>query len=239
MRDFRSLLGCAVFVILFAASPSAGWAAAKASPEKELDFVQGVVLGPEFGGDGLIVSRWKSSPTLSIFGGSAEDHQQIENIVGQLNMLTKSSGVQIKIVKPKTENASFKVFLVPKDDFYGIAAKYRFTYTEHNDGFFNIHWNGWHQIDRAIVMIRDETSGKKRRHFMFEEITQAMGLANDSPLYKDSVFFAKGRNGGSAQDYSPLDRKLIRFTYQYLSPGDKTEDVVEAFNRYWASMSDE
>lgn len=220
--------------------PGAVYAAAQqVSPEKELAFVEGVVLGPEFGGDGLIVARWKSSPTFSIFGGSPEDHKLIEEIVAEINRLIQDSKVQIKMVRPGTENASFKIFLVPKESFYGIAAKYRFNYTENNDGFFNIHWNGWHQIDRAIVLIRDEVFGRKRRHFMYEEITQAMGLANDSPLYKDSVFFAKGSNGGKAQGYSPMDRRLIRFVYEHLSPGDKPEDVLRAFNQYWAATSDE
>jgi hypothetical protein len=62
-----------------------------------------------------------------------------------------------------------------------------------------------------VLLATDKLSGKTLRHFTFEELTQALGLARDSSLFSDSVFFANGADGGSAQELAALDRRLVTF----------------------------
>ena len=227
---------CLFFTVMsLTSTQSLLWAAD--SSDKELAFVNKVVLGTEYGGDGLVVSRWKQSPTLSVFGGSEEDRALITEIIGEINDLIKESGVQIKIGPVNNDRASFKVFLVSKQEFYALSQKYDLNYVEHNDGYFHLQWNGRHQLTRAIVLIRNKLKGSERRHFMYEEITQAMGLAGDSDLYRKSIFYGKPGKGGKAKGYSDLDKKLIRFFYTELNPGDGPREVLTAFQRAWLSAS--
>lgn len=235
--SLKLILANLILLTLVSLMPAA--ALAKDSTEKEMAFAQTVLLGTEYGGDGRIISRWKRSPTLSVFGGSADDAELIEEIVGEINQAMAPSKVQINIVRPGDTRASFKIYLVPKTEFYEIARQYNFQYVENNDGYFHIKWNGWHQISQAIVLIRDSLKGRERRHFMFEEITQAMGLASDSNLYRNSIFYAKPGNGGRAKGLSDLDKRLIHFLYNYLEPGDTQDDLLQAFHAHWAQLNEE
>ena len=64
-----------------------------------------------------------------------------------------------------------------------------------------------------------------QKHILREELTQSLGLARDSNIYEDSVFF---QYSNEVVEFSDLDIKLIKLLY---SPNMKTgldkEDILE------------
>ena len=103
-----------------------------------------------------------------------------------------------------------------------------------NSGYVYTFWNRDYEIYKAIVLLAtDRLRGRSLRHFTFEEVTQSLGVLNDSPLFPDSIFFASDADGGGATTLSPLDRDLVRFFYTHVSPGDQQPELDAAFDAYW------
>lgn len=101
-------------------------------------------------------------------------------------------------------------------------------------GFLKIS-DDW-SLKRAAVWASVDYEQKEIRSILPEEIFQALGPANDSAIYPDSLLF-------ETEDYAPMhktlsarDKKLLRFLYLHLNPGDGEEEVHRAFDNYWDKM---
>lgn len=195
-------------------------------------WVQRVTLGPEFGGEGEICSRWVHSPTLSVVQTSAEGQVLLGELLPLLNSLI--APLSIEQIENGDETADIEVYFTERAAFEGIAETKSFHYVDGNAGYVYTFWNREHEIYKAIVLLAtDQLRGSSLRHFTFEEVTQSLGVLNDSPLFSDSIFFSSGADGGSAATLSPLDRELVRFFYTHVSPGDRQAELDAAFDAYW------
>jgi len=67
----------------------------------------------------------------------------------------------------------------------------------------------------------------KRSHLIREELTQSLGLMDDSYAYPDSIFYQEWT---ATQEYSDIDRKLIEMLYlEETRPGMSREQVESIF----------
>lgn len=198
-----------------------------------LNYVEGVILGTEYGGEGAVCSRWTKSPKLSVFSENLKDHLEVKALIDEINSLLKGSKISVKMVDDFDPEADIKVYFSPVRKFSAIAEANGFEYISGNDGFFNIWWNHHHEITKAVVLISSKLKGKSKNHFMREEITQSLGLTNDITMYPDSIFYGRGRRGGKAREYHPMDKELIQFFYQHVKPGYRKVQVQEAFHKFW------
>lgn len=197
-----------------------------------------VALGMEFpsaGGHAAeVVRRWTRPIRVSVMRGGRASRTDLDDVVATLDGLLRPRGLSMELVGDGDPTAKLQVYYAPSAELGGIARSHGFTYVAGNDGFFHSFWNDASEIDRVFVLLAtDKLSGTTLRHFTFEEITQALGLARDSALFADSVFFAKGDDGGSAQELSALDRKLVTFLYTHARPGDGRAALSAAFDQHW------
>lgn len=191
-----------------------------------------VTLGPEFGGEGEICARWTRSPTISVIRTSAEGQALLHELLPLLSSLI--APLSIRQVEDGDEDASIEVYFTERQSFEDIAATKHFNYVDGNSGYVHAFWNRSHEIHKAVVLLAtDQLRGSHLRHFTFEEVTQSLGVINDSPLFADSIFFASGADGGNATTLSPLDRELVRFFYTHVSPGDRQPQLDAAFDAHW------
>ena len=79
-------------------------------------------------------------------------------------------------------------------------------------GFFHVHWQNNAHIDRGRVLVRAEVKGAVRSHIIREEITQALGLFDDSWKYRNSIFY---QGPSAVTSYSPLDETIIWLHMQH------------------------
>jgi hypothetical protein len=56
----------------------------------------------------------------------------------------------------------------------------------------------------------ERANATEQKHLLREELTQALGLAKDSPLYMESIFQSRWT---TTNEYAPIDRDLIRLLY--------------------------
>lgn len=103
-----------------------------------------------------------------------------------------------------------------------------------NQAVFWSFWDEKHVITRSVVLLAsDRLTGPQLRHFAFEEITQALGLAQDSDEFPDSIFFERDADGGIAVIPSPLDLKLLGWFYQHAQSGDNRRTLSKKFEETW------
>jgi hypothetical protein len=211
-------------------------ATALAQPEPRVArWVEGVILGPEFGGAGKVCSRWVRSPTLSVFGAKAPQKEILERTVEQLNeVLAKTPIKEIRLLGDNDTSAEIRVYFAPLRQFPALAKQHGFPYVQGNWGYFWTFWNPRHEITRAYVLLAtDKLTGDRLRHFALEEVTQSLGLSNDSAEFPESIFYSRGGDGGSATRLSDLDRKLIVFFYNHVAPGARAKEVRQATKKHW------
>jgi hypothetical protein len=209
-----------------------------APPEQEdrrkvRQWVETVALGPEFGGSGKIVARWTRPIRLSVMKGDQDVRKDMLDLIPALNETLRPAGAPLTVVGDRDPTAEMKVYFAPLAEFDAISKANGFSYVKGNWGYFYTFWNNQRQIERAYVLIATELKGPKLRHFTFEEVTQALGLSNDSELFPDSIFYSNGKEGGAATELSPLDRKLLSFFYTRVQPGFDRGRLGAAFDAHW------
>ena len=206
-----------------------------AADDPVLEWIEDVVLGPEYGGSGAIASRWVRAPVLKLVEGSTEDRRVVEACVAEINSaLARTPIREIVLARTGVAGADILVYSVPLHRFPELARRHGFQYVEGNLGFFWTFWNERHEIQSAVVLLAsDRLSETALRHIALVEITQSLGLSGDSPVFPESVFFSRDDDGGAAEHLSALDRQLIDFFYRYLSPGARTAEVRIAYWRHW------
>ena len=202
---------------------------------KDSVWAQAILLGPEFGGVGRLCSRWVKSPALSVFGGTDEHDELVQKIVFHLNeTLAKTPIKRIDLLEANDENATIRVYFIPHTEFQSVAKRHNFNCADNSPGYFYTFWNGRNEIQSACVLLAtDRLSGGKLHHYALEEITQSLGLSNDSPEHPDSVFYETRTKFGSATELSPRDKRLLELFYTHIQPGDRRRQVRAAMQQHW------
>ena len=125
---------------------------------------------------------------------------------------------------------------MPFDTMPEFAKEKKLVYRAPNLGFFNVRWNGRFELVEANVMIgEDKLKGDRLRHFLLEEITQSLGFGGDSARFSESVFLENMRQKsfGSAVRLSKLDRQLIKFHYNHVTPGSHPIELGILMAKHW------
>ena len=190
--------------------------------QEEIDYFIEIALGAEFGDDMAIIKKWNDDIRIKIEGKPTElDLQTLNHIVSDLNEIL--TGIKVKIVNKK---GNVKITFSPESDFASIDPNYVPT----NYGFF---WALWHDdnyviYDASILVSSADISQEERSHLIREELTQSLGLMNDSDKYKDSIFY---QDWTSVTQYSDIDIAVIELLYQKtIKAGMNKEQALNTLN---------
>jgi len=158
--------------------------------------------------------RWKSDVKIYIDGiHDSVAETEIYNVINELNELINT--INISVVNSKTEAnlIAFFGFCSDYDKFEPKAA----PYSGSNYGLFVVNTknneiiNGSFYVDVVRCGWLDTTlTDKTKKHLVREELTQSLGLYNDSMKYPDSIFY---QGFTFTNEYSDLDKKIIRIHY--------------------------
>ncbi len=190
--------------------------------QEEIDYFTEIVLGAEFGDEAPVIKKWTKNIRIKVGGEpTEEDLQTINNIVGDLNGLIAE--IKIKLVD---KNENLVIAFSPESEFSAIDPNYVPT----NYGFF---WALWHDDnfvihDASILISSAEVTQQERSHLIREELTQSLGLMNDSDKYNDSIFFQEWTE---VTDFSEIDKAVIKLLYlNTIKPGMSKEQVLKILN---------
>jgi len=166
--------------------------------------------------------------------GTASPKALLDDVTATLTSALEGADMSVTLVADADRTAEMLVWFTPYDEFETVAAAEGFEVFPGNWGQFYFYWDQSSALTRVYVLLAsDLLVGADLVHFTFEEVTQALGSANDSAIMPDSLFFADGADGGDAQDPSCYDEALLHLLYAHLAPGDGDADVTAAVDAFW------
>jgi hypothetical protein len=170
-----------------------------------LDYFEEIALKREYGSgefDG-VVCRWQEPVYIQINGEYTVDDYNF--LIAHVNYLNSLDGLpELSVV---ADGGNFQVHFSRLDQLADVVP----GYVEGNWGFISIDWDSQGQVYYANMGIAtDVTSQVQRNHLILEEMTQGLGMLNDSTLYPDSIFQA---DWTETQSISALDEWIIRLLY--------------------------
>ncbi len=190
--------------------------------QEEIKYFIEIALGAEFGDETPVIKKWADDIQIKIDGEPTEDDiQTINIIVNDLNEII--TGLRIKIVD---KNENLTITFSPESDFNSIDPNYVPT----NYGFF---WALWHDdnfviYDASILISSADITQQERSHLLREELTQSLGLMNDSNKFEDSIFYQEWTD---VLEYSEIDRAVIKLLYlKKITPGMSKEQALNVLN---------
>lgn len=192
------------------------------TPEQISYFLE-VAMGNEFGQSSPIVKKWQGPVRIKVHGTpTSEDWQTLQAVIQDLAGLT--NGLQLQIVQ---DNPNMEIYFVPESDF----RRYEPNYQPLNYGFFWTHWDNQNTIYNARILITTVgVSQKERSHLIREELTQSLGLMQDSSRYQDSIFF---QGWTDPTQYAEIDKALIQMLYRpEIQPGMTRSQVMQVLSQW-------
>lgn len=186
--------------------------------QEEIDYFLEVALGTDYGDSEQTIKKWAEDIEIDVLGTPTEaDLQTLEGVVEEINSLI--DGVEMVIVE---QNPNVDLHFAPEDDFGSIES----NYVPVNYGFFWSYWNGNDELYESRILIStDEITQAERSHLIREEVTQILGLMNDSTRYEESIFFEGWTETNS---YAEIDKSVIEMLYREdIQPGMTAKEVVE------------
>ena len=190
--------------------------------QEEIKYFTEIALGAEFGDEVPVLKKWTENVRIKINGEPTEqDIQTIFKVANDLNKLI--TGIKIKIVD---KNENLTITFSPESDFASIDP----NYVPINYGFF---WALWHDDnfvihDASILVSSADITQLERSHLIREELTQSLGLMNDSKKHKDSIFYQEWTD---VTKFSEIDRAVIKLLYlKNIKPGMSKTQVLKVLN---------
>lgn len=185
------------------------------------------------------IHRWHGPLRYRVSGGAAtpEDRAEVAALMGLIARLTG-----LDIADASGDGANFLILITNPEERDRVAASLaesspRFAETF---GFWRtepsvicvadnlVTSDAPHAIVAAMVVIGSETQGLLRRACLHEEIVQSLGLANDHPEVRPSIF----NDDGEFALLTRHDALLLRLHYDpRLAPGMTAEEAMPQIGR--------
>lgn len=220
-RRTQALLSLiALSLALSACNDSAPVEPVRAFSEEAIDFYVEVALGTEYGDTSPVVRKWMEDLRVRVEGNPGPaDLAELERVMDELNQLRSGSKIRFAI---RAQSSNLTIHFTPEANFDEILPEY----VPVNSGFFWFWFNRENEITSAVILIdnTDAISQTARNHLIREELTQVLGLANDSPRFPNSIFHTTPPP--LPTEYSRLDREVIEIhDLQEIRPGMTETDV--------------
>lgn len=190
--------------------------------QEEIDYFVEIALSAEFGDIVPVIKKWEDDVHIKINGvPTRDDLLSVNSVIDDLNQLIES--VNIKIVD---KNENMTISFSPESQFSEIDKNYVPT----NYGFF---WALWHDdnyviYNASILIASAAITQAERSHLIRKELTQSLGLMNDSEKYDDSIFYQKWTN---INGFSDLDKTVTSLLYKKnIKAGMSSNQILDILN---------
>jgi hypothetical protein len=191
-----------------------------------IDYLIEISLGTEFGqnqnrNQPTLIKWVKPEVTIKLHGDFNQAlNDCLDQVISDFNNLSQTTKLSLN-----AEQGDIDLYLIPKEQFSTIES----NYVADNEGFFWFNWNEDNVLTKATILINsnDSSRDKERCHLIREELTQSMGLAQDSYKYEDSIFYAPWT---TTLTYADIDKKIIQLLYSSgLKPKMTEQEIRDYF----------
>lgn len=189
-----------------------------------LNYFKEIALGFEFGTASEVTRKWIHPMHIYLDGTVTDDIQnELDRIIEELNSLF-SDGFYIDTVE-NINDSNFIIFL-GSGEVYSSRYNVSSSYTDTNWGLFFIDLDNQENIKSGHMYVDIYRADRiAQLHLLREELTQSLGLAKDSDLYPNSMFYGKWT---TTLSYAQIDKELIYLLYSdIISSGLNSEEIEE------------
>ena len=180
-------------------------AASPAEIEKMAEHFEKVALFLEASGKEAPLSRWETQPVVNVIGGKAH----YKELAALLNDIGNMTGSGFTTKKKSKKKANFRI------QFMSTARIRSSTPFKRANCAFGTGRKSNGEIAFADVYVSTDNV-EKTRHCIYQEVTQALGLRNDSKIVTESIF----NDSIIRHNLTDADRILIKTLYdKRLKPG--------------------
>jgi len=189
-----------------------------------INYFKSIAIGSEFGDKTRVVKKWKT-PMKIFLGGEPTDtlHKELGLIINEINGYA-TDGFSIEEVTDSLDS-NFYIYFGSSSN-YAKQHTYLAQLIVENKGLFTFYHESDFWIYKGHMYVDTERSFiEEQRHILREELTQALGLANDIPHDSFSIFY---NQPSTTTEYSSLDIEVIRLLYHPSIIAGLGEDNVQS-----------
>ena len=172
--------------------------------QETVEYFDEVAMGTEDGRRYDHITRYTTDVKIYM-----EGHQpqyivdELNSIVSELNGIINTVDVQVTNSK---SDANMVISIGSLDKIKNEYPVFKNTIYQNANAGFSIGMN----YSNVFLNTNNIRSVQHAKHVLREELTQAMGLMNDSYKYPESVFY---QGVSEVTEYAPIDRELIDILY--------------------------
>ena len=184
-----------------------------------------IALGSEYGNSAPVIKKWTSNIRIALNTSiSPELQKELTKIITELNQLSRSISIA-QVAEPQEANV---LVFISDAQTYGNYEPNARPYFSENLGFFWVYWKENYAIYKASLYVEESLDTTCQKHVLREELTQLLGLMNDSYKYPNSIFY---QGWSCTPFYTELDKEVIGYILNpNIKPG-MTRAQLENFFR--------
>jgi len=173
--------------------------------DEEKSYYSEICLGTEDGQTYSKAFKWKRNIKIYV-SGEKRDYMmdELDNIVSDLNDLIDP--IELEVVSDKSEANTF-IYMGGPVDCSNTFTELSLSELQNVRGYFEIRTT---HSTMFVDLERTEDNIEFQKHILREELTQSLGLCNDSWKYEESIFY---QGYSTVTEYSELDKKVIQMLY--------------------------
>lgn len=176
------------------------------SPETK-EYFNKVAYGSEFDGGVTSLKKWNQDVKIYVVGDKRDYlMSELKDIVSELNGLI--STIDITIVSNQSDANLVVLFGSAQD--YNEFDSGSVGYTDDNYGLFIAYGGEELTFATMYVDVNRTSTHEGQMHLLREELTQSLGLCNDSYDYPESIFY---QGWTETTEYTDIDKELIQMLY--------------------------
>lgn len=187
-----------------------------------LDYLSEVAFDTEFGDSTQKITKWVTDIRIFVSGEyPLHLDTELDKIINEINDLSES--IQLSRTTSK-DKANYQIYFGTGEQYSQIEPNAK-AYVDNNFGLLWVYWNANNEIYQGSMYVDIERTGDQdaQKHLLREELTQSLGLLNDSYKYSESIFY---QDWTQTTEYSELDKQLIKVLYsKEIKPGMTQQQV--------------
>jgi hypothetical protein len=218
----RLKLNIFILGLLFLMSCSSTQQSVGLDGSEKVSYFNELVFGAEFGSSNQKIKKWAKDINIFVAGNPSKHlNSELDFLITEINGLINN----IKLIRVKTVEESNYLIYFGKGENYAKFEPNATSKVEENWGLFWVYWNAENELYKGSMYVDIErvVSHRAQKHLLREELTQSLGIMNDSYRYRDSIFYQKWTQ---TTHYSDVDKFVISLLYSDKISTGMTKEVA-------------
>jgi len=195
----------------------------------------------------LTFRKWLKAPAFSCLGDSVKYRTVVEEFCAEVRAVLKGLDVQPIVAADNQSAAAITVLLVPMGQPTGTYPRGPLGFVPNSDIPYRENWNGlnWrfqNALTRWQAQIQVGGPAPNRPDIMHEviyrECLTAFGIRSYHPGARelDSLLAVERPTQGFFLTLPELDKRLLRFAYEFVPVGASTGEIRRLFKQHWDTI---